>query len=121
MRLRLDGKLRRSQHFGGAMPIRFCLLCLLATLLCGAGARAQQATGSISGTAKDPSGAVVPNAKVTLTDTDKGISVRTATTGSNGEFSFPQLPVSHYSLAVEAPNFRKFVQTGIVLNVQDKL
>jgi hypothetical protein len=103
------------------MPIRFCLLSLLAALLCGVGAWAQQATGSISGTVKDPSGAVVPNARVTLTDTEKNVSVRSATTGANGEFSFPQLPVSHYSLTIEAPNFRKFVQTGIVLNVQDKL
>jgi len=103
------------------MRFRVILLCLLAALLSGADTWAQETTGSIAGTVKDPSGAVVPNAKVTLRDTDKNINVRALTTGGTGDFSFPQLPVSHYSLTVEAPSFQKFVQTGIVLNVHDKL
>ncbi len=82
---------------------------------------AQQVTGSIAGTVKDQSGAVVPGAKVTITDTDKKIIVRTVTTGDSGAFSAPGLPVGHYSVAVEASNFQKYVQTGIVLNVNDKL
>ena len=82
---------------------------------------AQETTGSISGTVKDPSGAVIPKAKVILRDTEKNVDVRTATTGAGGEFSFAQLPVSQYSLTVEAENFRKFVETGIVPNVNDKL
>ncbi len=82
---------------------------------------AQETTGAISGTVKDPSGAVVPNAQVTLRDTEKNADVRTMTTSATGEFSFPQLPVGRYSFTVEATGFRKFVQAGIVLNVNDKL
>ena len=82
---------------------------------------AQETTGAISGTVKDPSGAVIANAKVKLTDTEKNIDVRTAITGGGGEFSFAQLPVSRYSLTVEANNFETFVVNAIVLHVNDKL
>jgi hypothetical protein len=82
---------------------------------------AQQVTGTISGTIKDPSGAVVPNAKVTITDTDKNAVIRTVTTSSGGDFSAPFLPVGHYSLTIEASGFQKYVQSGIVLNSNDKL
>ena len=48
---------------------------------------AQEITGNIAGAVKDPQGAVVPNATVTVTDTDKGAVIRTAKTGGNGDFS----------------------------------
>src|SRR5690349_10136483 len=86
-----------------------------------ASAVAQENTGSISGIVKDQSGAVIPNAKVTLTDTDKNISVRTVTSGAGGEFSLPSLPIGRYAVTVEMPNFQTFVQSGLVLNVNDKL
>ena len=82
---------------------------------------AQETTGSISGTATDSTGAVVTNAQVVLKDTDKNIEVRTVRTGGSGEFSLAQLPVGHYTLAVEAKGFRKFVVTDISLHVNDKL
>ena len=81
----------------------------------------QETTGSIAGTVKDPSGAVVPRAKVTLTDTEKNAVVRTTTSGASGEFSFPQIPFGRYSVTVEAPGFKKYVEGSIVLNVSDKL
>ena len=43
--------------------------------------------GSITGTVQDPTGAVVPNAKVTLLNTDKGLTLET-TTNSGGEYTF---------------------------------
>ena len=57
------------------------LLCRMTVVisLCiwlGCAAMAQETTGSIFGTVKDPSGAVVPNARVTLTDIDKNVAVR---------------------------------------------
>ena len=97
------------------------VLLLAVLILAVASAWAQETTGSISGTVKDTTGAVITNAQVTLRDTDKNIDVRTAETGSSGEFSLAQLPVSHYSLAVEAKGFQKFVVTGISLHVNDKL
>jgi hypothetical protein len=102
-----------------------CLLSGVALLAAGlilcASARAQETTGSISGTVKDSSGAVVPKARVTLRDTEKNADVRTATTSATGDFAFPELPVGRYSFTVEAAGFRKFVQADIVLNVDDKL
>ncbi len=105
----------------GRSCFRVVCVWIFAFLMCCAATRAQQTTGDISGTVKDPSGALVPNATVTLTDTDKNIVIRTVSTGSSGGFAFPQLPVGHYAITVEAPNFQKYTQTGIVLNVNDKL
>ena len=99
---------------------RFGLIAALCCCLAGV-ALAQENTGSISGTVKDPSGAVIPNAKVTLIDTDKGVVVRNAKSGGSGEFSFPLLPIGHYSITVEMPNFQTYTQTGIGLSVNDKL
>ena len=99
----------------------FAITLMAAGLFVGMNARAQTTTGSISGTVKDPSGAVIPNAKVTLRDTDKNADVRKATTNSTGDFAFVELPVSHYAFTVEASGFQKFVQGSIILNVNDKL
>ncbi len=84
-------------------------------------APAQEITGSIAGTVKDSQGAVIPNATVTLTNTDKNAVIRTVNTGANGEFSAPLLPIGHYSLTVDSAGFEKFTQQNIVLNVGDHL
>ena len=97
-----------------------CTLLLLG-LLATAAAWGQVTTGSIAGTVKDSSGAVVANANVNLTNTDTKVLVRTVKTLSGGEFSAPLLPIGHYSLEIEAPGFEKYVQSGIVLNASDKL
>ncbi|HZS46429.1 MAG TPA: TonB-dependent receptor [Blastocatellia bacterium] len=81
----------------------------------------QNVTGTIVGTVTDSNGAAVAGANVTIRDTDKNIVVRTVTTNSNGEYTATLLPVSHYSVTVEAANFKKFVKTGIELNVNDHL
>lgn len=78
---------------GRILQFKITSVCLLAVLLCCAGAWAQETTGSIAGTVKDPSGAVVPNAKVTISDSDKNVVVRTLNTGGSGEFSAPGLPI----------------------------
>ena len=102
------------------MPFR-SILSLIVCCLFSCAILAQVNTGSISGTVKDPSGAVVPNAKVTITDTEKKIVIRSAKTGAAGEFSLPSLPVGRYSVTVEVAGFETYVQTGLVLNVNDNL
>ena len=103
------------------MPRRFrsplpCLLAIVAAgfLLC-ATARGQE-TASISGSVTDPSGAVIPNASVTLTQQETGTTQKTTTNG-DGLYSLPGLPVGHYTLSVKAPGFSSYEQTGIVVNV----
>jgi hypothetical protein len=82
---------------------------------------AQDITGSIVGVVRDQNGAAVVGATVTIKDTDKNIVVRTIKTDSYGAYSAPLLRVGHYSVTIEAPGFKQFTQTGIELNVNDRL
>src|SRR3979490_898462 len=83
----------------------------------GGAAGAQEITGSIVGTVMDKSGAGVPKASVTLTNTDQDIVVRKIQTSDRGEYVATLLPIGHYAVTAEAPGFKKTTQTGIVLNV----
>ncbi|HEX4231673.1 MAG TPA: carboxypeptidase regulatory-like domain-containing protein [Bryobacteraceae bacterium] len=83
-------------------------MCALLALL-GAGCLAsysQAVTGTVLGTVTDSSGAVVPNAKVTLTEVNTGILHKAQTNGS-GNYTVPNLPEGNYSVTVEAPGFKK--------------
>jgi hypothetical protein len=80
-------------------------------------ALAQDVTGALNGIVTDTTGAAVAGATVTITDEAKNIVVRTVTTGEEGEYSAPSLPVGAYSVTVEAPNFKKSIQTNIKLDV----
>jgi hypothetical protein len=76
----------------------------------------QGATAQISGTATDPSGAVLPGVEITVTHTDTG-GARRALTNESGFYVLPNLVVGPYKLEASLPGFRSFVQTGIVLQV----
>jgi hypothetical protein len=78
------------------------------------------ATGTILGTVTDTSGAIVPNAKVTITNTSTNVDFRTNTTTS-GDFNAPSLNPGPYKVTVEAAGFQKSVTTGIVLTVNQKV
>src|SRR5437870_421129 len=75
-----------------------------------------QATAQISGAVQDQSGAVLPGAEVTATQTDTGVS-RMTITNETGHYVLPNLPLGPYRLEAGLPGFRTFVQTGIVLQV----
>ena len=77
-------------------------------------------TGSINGTVKDAAGAAVKGATVTITDSDKKVVVRTISTNDDGEFSAPLLPVAFYDITVEAPNFKKHIETRVKVNVNER-
>ena len=83
-------------------------------------ASAQEVTGSISGTVKDPNGAAVAGATVTVTDTEKKVVARTVTTDDNGDFSAPNLPSGYYNIAVEASSFKKHIETRVKVDVGQK-
>lgn len=78
---------------------------------------AQEISGSIVGTVKDSNGAVVTGATVTVTDSDKKVVVRTMSTNDDGAFTAADLPSGNYEVAVEAPNFKKHVESKIKLDV----
>src|SRR2546427_5632637 len=77
---------------------------------------AQLPTGTILGTVKDPSGGVVPGGIVTITNTDTSLT-RTGTTGADGSYRFPALPVGHYRVQVTKEGFGALTRTGITLEV----
>jgi len=87
---------------------------LLALSLLGAvPVAAQTFRGSINGSIVDPSGAVIPGAKVTATDVATGVVLSTVSSGA-GEFSFNDIPLDTYTVKVVAPGF----QTLVVNKVQ---
>lgn len=80
---------------------------------------AQGPTGTITGTVADPSGAVVPGAKVEITNVNTGIT-RSTTSNSVGGFEFPLISPGAYRLTVEFTGFKKYIRDGIALNVAEK-
>ena len=94
------------------------LACVLVTVIAGLNVSAQQITGNIRGTVSDPSGALVQAASVTAKQIETGLA-RTTTTDRDGNYLLLELPVGHYRLEVAAKTFRKYVQEGISLNVNE--
>jgi len=80
----------------------------------------QGSTGTILGVVKDPSGAPVPGAKVTVNNAETD-STRTATTGDDGSYRVAALPVGRYTLRVEHEGFKTQIQEGLVLTVSAEL
>src|SRR5579863_2630698 len=77
---------------------------------------AQLYSGSIVGVVSDPSSAVIPNAKVTLLDADKGYTF-SATTDSTGRYLFRGVPPGSYKLTVVADGFQIQTRTGITIAI----
>jgi len=77
-------------------------------------------TGSILGTIKDTTGALVPGAKVTLTNDDTGRVIAT-TSGGAGEYTFSPIKIGHYSLAAEFKGFQRVEHTHVTVEVQQRV
>jgi hypothetical protein len=93
------------------------VLLILFMGLGGARSLAQLYVGSLTGVVTDASGAVIPNAKVALTDVQKGLTF-TATTDPTGRYLLRDLAPSTYRLVIEASGFAKYVREGIILEVK---
>ncbi|MCU1284034.1 MAG: TonB-dependent receptor, plug [Acidobacteriales bacterium] len=96
----------RALHFG-------CLIVLIALSV---SSWAQETTGGIQGTVKDPQGAVISGAKVTITGSAL-IGTKTATTDSAGTYRFTQLPPGTYQIDVTATGFGNNKLSGVKLEV----
>jgi len=77
------------------------------------------ATGAITGTVQDASGAIIANAEVRITNQDTKVLERTAKTGADGSFTAPLLPVGTYSLAIHSAGFAEGNFTNIVVRVTE--
>jgi len=98
---------------------RVCLL-LLAMALCPLVLFGQRTTATISGAVTDPSGAVVPNAKVTATNTATG-AVSRVNANSSGFYVISSLQPGPYHLEVAGTGFQSYEQTGIILHVAEEV
>ncbi len=92
---------------------------LCALILGGYPAFAQGIFATLTGVVADPSGGVVPNAKITLKDSTSG-STRDTTTNGEGYYTFASVPVGTYDLTVEAANFRQYKASSISLGGGEK-
>lgn len=98
------------------MKFRLCVSTLLVILAVVATAVAQRSTATLTGTVMDPTGAVIPNAKITITNKSTQ-EVRHAQSDSNGYFSQAFLPPGTYSVTAEAPNFQPVTADNLILDV----
>jgi len=106
--------------FGSAVRRNGSHLALLLAALCvmfAVPALAQEAT--IVGTVTDPTGASVPNASITITNTDTGVA-RSQPTNSAGQYVAPDLIIGHYTVRVTATGFKATEQKNIELAVGDQ-
>ena len=87
-------------------------------LLWASPALAQKFTASVRGTVSDQTTAVISGAKVTLKNEATGVS-RSVTTNSDGNYSFPDVPVGSYRIEVESPGFKTEARSKVTLNVAD--
>ena len=103
------------------MPARKCFILAIAllSLFKGALVQAQVTTADLIGTVTDSSGAVVVSAQVTATNEGTGLA-RSAQTDASGNYLISQLAPGRYTLSAELAGFKKLVQTGIELQVNQR-
>ena len=102
------------RHHLQFLRVVFVALALLSLAVVATG---QEITGSIVGTVKDPNGAVIKGAAVTITDSEKKQVVRTASTDDDGTFTANDLHVGLYDVSVEAPNFKRHIESKVQLDI----
>ena len=97
-----------------------CFLVLFAVVLGCRFLPAQVDTGAILGTIKDQTGAVIPGAKITITNIETGIAVTTVT-GGDGTYEFRPVKIGTYLVSAEREGFRKIEQSNVRVDVQQQL
>jgi len=113
-----------DRPFGGGESMRMrTFVFLVAALLIfasGGAVWSQTVQGVITGTITDPTGAVVPNASVTITNVGTNVSQST-TTGGDGSFRFPLVPPGTYTIEIKAANFATIRASGIVVQASQTI
>jgi hypothetical protein len=98
----------------------FTLLAALFLLLPTHRLWAQADQGAITGAVTDSTGAVIPNADVTLNDTDTGLQLKGKTDGS-GVYTFSPIKIGNYTVTVEAPGFTPTRQEKVHVDIQSRV
>ena len=90
--------------------------CVFSAILSAGGASAQTNTSAIAGIITDETGATVPSATVTVTETATG---QVRTTSASGEYVVSQLPPGKYEVKVAAPGFQTALASNVTLDVAE--
>ena len=106
------------------MRVLISFICAVAVILAAslllaspiAHAQGVGASGSLSGTVTDPTGAVIPKGTVTAEDVARGIRL-SATVDANGQYRFTNLLPGTYDLTAQIPGFQTLLQKGVVITV----
>src|SRR5215471_6547738 len=100
-------------EFPDAVSARWVrVLALAASILLAAGSAAAQTTGLLQGTLTDPSGAIIPQAKVTAIQEGTDLP-RSTVSDRRGEYGFPALAVGAYRVEIDAPGFKRYVREHV--------
>src|SRR5271155_1582445 len=111
-----------SHTSGGAMRVLISFTCAIMLVAClllanpAAHAQGVGASGSLSGTVSDPTGAVIPKGTVTAEDASRGLRL-TANVDSNGQYRFTSLSPGTYNLTAQIAGFQSQIQKGVVITV----
>src|SRR5271154_1043914 len=117
---RIDSQPGRNR-VSRAVTARWIFTALLAILFLSCSAAwAQKDTGNIVGVVRDSGGGVVPGAKVTVRDVERGTTFETTTSGTGEYFAGP-LKVGRYTVTVEKANFKTAVAGPVQLDVQGRI
>ena len=114
----LEGSGHQKSLFQGPTTFFWLLavLCLLVPLT----GRAQELSATLSGTVSDTTGAVIPNATVTITQNGVNGTARVVNSDDSGSYTATNLPAGTYSLTVVAPGFETYKARNIILTVAQK-
>ncbi len=101
------------------MPLNKLFCVAIVACCCSVALNAQVSTAELNGTVVDQRGAAVPNAKVTVTQADTGVSRQTVA-DSAGNYLFAALQPGVYNLSAEASGFKRVVQNGLELQINQR-
>jgi hypothetical protein len=96
------------------------LIAVVLTMHVPAVVSAQEITGTITGTITDSSGAVLPGVTLVVTNTETGRTWEVVST-ETGTYTAPLLPVGTYQVSAELSGFRRYVRSGILVSVNDRI
>jgi hypothetical protein len=99
-----------------ATPIRKSFISLPVLLVCISIPAWSQDQAGVIGIITDPTGAIIPEAKITVSNPQKGFT-RVTVSNVQGEYAIPRAPIGDYEIIAEAPGFQRLVRTGITLAV----
>jgi hypothetical protein len=103
-----------------ALSFRGAVFFLFTMLVCAPAVWAQEIYATLTGTVKDVTGAVVPNASITVHNDETNTDLRTVKSDASGTYTATNLPAGNYTITVKAPGFETFTASNVVLYVAEK-